>query len=442
MADNIPVPQFNPNPPQATPPTPPWALVDQYLNRKQQAVQALPNAINEMADWKLKQQQLKAGAFEAGGPYLMNLLYGQGGQQGQQPGGGIPSGPNQNMTPQNQPQGTNPPPQPQGGQLPMAGMAQPQGPQDSQPSSVIMDHAQATGFDPTGHAAQFSQPQPQNNGIGGQDAQAQYLAGLGLRPDQAGQLGMMGKFGTGALQGLKTVGDLALQPGQQQLQQQGIQKGQFEQSQQPVTAAKNQQDLINEQEKIPFETATKSGELQGKYGAEDVKTQQGIKALQDLQDAWNSVPQKLKGPASGSLTAKAGSMFSGASPEVTTYNKVLKNTATTLATALLPENVRANPLMVEELRQTLPTLQSSPKEMQNLMKNFYGQLQNNAKLNYQSAQSSAQSFGGNIQKTQMPQLNMGTNSYSKTATNPQTGHQIGSNDGKTWFDVQTGQPIQ
>ena len=36
----------------------------------------------------------------------------------------------------------------------------------------------------------------------------------------------------------------------------------------------------------------------------------------------------------------------------------------------------------------------------------------------------------------------GGQAYTHVAVNPSTGHSIGSNDGKTWFDVATGQPIQ
>jgi hypothetical protein len=52
-----------------------------------------------------------------------------------------------------------------------------------------------------------------------------------------------------------------------------------------------------------------------------------------------------------------------------------------------------------------------------------------------------QRFGGNMRPRSMRGLPENPSSYSHTATGP-NGHKIGTNDGKTWFDVQTGKQIQ
>jgi hypothetical protein len=87
MADQIQLPGPI-TPPQGGPPAPPYELVSQRLSRQQALSQAVPNAINDYIDWHTRQQQLKAGAFKAGGPYLLNALYGN-----QQPAGPSPAAP-------------------------------------------------------------------------------------------------------------------------------------------------------------------------------------------------------------------------------------------------------------------------------------------------------------------------------------------------------------
>lgn len=398
MADQIQIPQRNPQ--YVAPVAPPTDLIQALYNRPKPgeiAASGLGQGVNALLDQYYKRKELEMRAFEVGGPYLLRREF-------------SPNGTTASTTPQGQMAGTVPPSQSQQSAIQpnsntgpvTAGMPSPSAstanigqdtpqlgiPQDSQPSSVILEHAAATGHDPTGHAAQFSSQQ--------QQAQENY----GIT-DPAQAVGM-GKSGQTFLAGYKTLGDLALQPGAQELQNQATQKGQFEQSQQPTIAARNKQDLINSQQQNPNWIAGKTAEMQGKYGEQDIKTQQGIKALQDFSDSWDQVGSNLKGPKSGGLTSKAGSLFSGVAPDVTTFNKIRENTATALATALLPENARANPLMVKELADTLPSLQSSPQEKQRVLANFASQLQNNALLNYKNNQAQAQAVGGSIKQTQMP----------------------------------------
>ena len=120
MADQIQIPQRTP---QYVPPIDPTGLVEGYLNRQQQAQQNMGQAavglgetVNKLRQQDLQnyllKQQAKGSAFEQGGPYLYNLLYGNG-QQPQQPqtGASVPS--NSPTTPaasaQTMPQATDQP---------------------------------------------------------------------------------------------------------------------------------------------------------------------------------------------------------------------------------------------------------------------------------------------------------------------------------------------
>lgn len=416
MAQDINVPVVTPNPIQFQPPT---DLVNSYLNRQQQGQQYAINQVGNLADTLYQQKQqriqnqlsaLQAYSQIAGtsgitaanqiapnipgmantrdlpqDPFNTSYASPSGGVGGGSSNAGS-QGANPQWTVQTNPGQTMPSASSQGSPQTL-GNNQPQG----QPSQAIMLSHNAGLVTPT---SQSLMDQMASN-----SAQIQRSAGVGgsFAQDRARKYTEANSALSTQLAAQKSANDIAMQPAQDAKLQNDV-------NMLPTANAKAEQDLANSQQQIPLERGGKTAEIQKTYGAQDMKTQQGIKALQDLQDAWDKVPENLKGPRTGTLTSRAGSLFSGQSAEVTTYNKILKNTATTLATALLPENVRANPLMVEELRATLPTLQSSPKEMSNLMDNFHSQLQNNAKLNYETSQKMAQSFGGNLSKTQIPEL--------------------------------------
>lgn len=74
-----------------SPPAPPYDLVQTYLNRPFQYAQMPAQAANQVLENYYNTQKMKAAAFEAGGPYLMNQLYGGGSQPPQQPNTGQPT---------------------------------------------------------------------------------------------------------------------------------------------------------------------------------------------------------------------------------------------------------------------------------------------------------------------------------------------------------------
>ena len=375
---NFQIPQRNP---QYQGPVPiPTDLVNSYLNRQQQELQSIPaglrQGINDYLDYQNKQKALQIEAFGQGGPYLMNLINGNrtnpntpnpnqnpgiqpsSGNVGIPPVAGTPGGATmgnngqpaqtsaQTLSPNPSPayangtppasQGTSPGTGGVGGESPNAA----QGWQPGQP----MMH-------PTSGLPQTIHDHMQSQGIGGQDAQAQYLASLGLQPNQAGQLASMGQFGGRALQGLQTIGNLALQPGQQQLQQQGIQKGQFEQSQQPVIAAKNQQELINAQQAIP----QKQKEVVASEVSKQGQDTQQIRNLQTLAgNLQKSIGQNLglganiKGnlyQATGGRigSAAAANMQNSTIPLATGLNTVLSHRFNAGEVAALGESLIPQP---------------------------------------------------------------------------------------------------
>jgi hypothetical protein len=405
MADQFQIPQRNPPAPQFQPPT---DLVNAYINRPtpaETATQGLGNAMNSFTQYKqyqynkyLEEQKLKAGAFEAGGPYLMNMLYGTGQPtasttaQGQVAGTAMPSQAPSAPTPM--PQGTagvSPTPQ---------GIGQPQ--QASQP----LMHP-TSGLPQTIHDIPGPLTPQANAGIGGQNAQDQYLAGLGLRPDQAGQLGMMGTFGNKALLGLKTVGDLALQPGQQALQQQAIQKGGFEASQQPIQAETNRQHLINEQQQIPNWIAGKSAEEQNKYQTPEMKVQAATMKLQELYDAYQKVSPSAKGAIVGTVTGTAGSVAGGVAPDLVTYNKLRDDAITMMAIAKNPENPRPSAEDKAAIAKDFPSAADDPRVALNMFNAAANDLTKQHNLLTQGAQAAASAYGGSIKPGKTPALNMG-----------------------------------
>jgi len=446
---NFQIPQRNP---QYQGPVPiPTDLVNSYLNRQQQELQSIPaglrQGINDYLDYQNKQKALQIEAFGQGGPYLMNLINGNrtnpntpnpnqnpgiqpsSGNVGIPPVAGTPGGATmgnngqpaqtsaQTLSPNPSPayangtppasQGTSPGTGGVGGESPNAA----QGWQPGQP----MMH-------PTSGLPQTIHDHMQSQGIGGQDAQAQYLASLGLQPNQAGQLASMGQFGGRALQGLQTIGNLALQPGQQQLQQQGIQKGQFEQSQQPTIAAKNQADLANAQQQVPNWIAGKSAEEQSKYNAEDNKIQAGFLALGDYYKALQAVPPNLRGAGVGIVTGKAGSAAGKQAPELVAANKARTAAITTLATALLPESSRTNPQAVQEIAASLPSVADDPKVVSAGFSDMYNKLNNQHQLLTKGSQSTVGAFGGTLKAAQVPKFDFsGQNNGTIRVRNKATG---------------------
>lgn len=156
MADQFQIPQRNPQ--FVAPVAPPYELINASLNRTQQNAQAIPSAISAAVDAYYKKKQLQAGAYEAGGSRLLNMLYGIGNSPGQQqplqgkdpnqdpsvagtPSGASPANvgapPQQTFSPQSagpQQSLANPPSpfQQQGGQSPAPS------PQDWQPGQPMM----------------------------------------------------------------------------------------------------------------------------------------------------------------------------------------------------------------------------------------------------------------------------------------------------------------
>lgn len=77
MPDQFYIPQRTPAAPQFQPPT---GLIESYLNAPsgyETARKNIGQGIDNLVNYQLNEQKAKAGAFEAGGPYLMNLLYGK-----------------------------------------------------------------------------------------------------------------------------------------------------------------------------------------------------------------------------------------------------------------------------------------------------------------------------------------------------------------------------
>ncbi len=367
MADQFNIPQVNPPAPQFQPPT---DLVNAYLNRPtayQVGTQQIGQGLNSILENYYKQQQLKAGAFEAGGPYLMNLLYGKGpqtpsvmpGQTGspQTPSSAPPASPgapNQSLAPSVPPSSGQP--------------SQPQ--PDTQPSQAIQASVAMGHPDFTGHLSRIQNLQNQMAGVQG-----------------------MGKYGREQQQGIG--------------QQIAAEKSSLDAEQAPLQYAKTQQELSNAQQQIPLDIGKTSGEVQQKYSVQDQKIQAGFKALQDLNDAWEKIPPNQKGPLVGGITKSAGSIASGKAPQLTSFNKVRDLSATTIATALLPESARTNPQAVAEFVKNFPTAQSSPEEKQAVMQHLYSELKNQHDLNTSAYQSAAQAFEGALKASKVPNMNFG-----------------------------------
>lgn len=193
MADQFQIPQRTPPAPQFTPPT---DLVTAYLNRPtgyQLGSQAIGQGLRELVDYQLKQQQLKGAAFEQGGPYLMNMLYG-----------------------------------PKTGAPPAPSMPSYQGPTGKSPDDSDPDQSSAAAQPP----ATPNAPQAQQSSVP-ETIQASLNMGhpdfLGLM-NQAAQYQNMGKYGREQIQNLQSQGNLAMLPMQ-------AQKTQNELAMQPLNVA-------------------------------------------------------------------------------------------------------------------------------------------------------------------------------------------------------------
>jgi hypothetical protein len=399
MADQFQIPQASRNPPQGQPIVPPYDLINQYLNRQAQVPQMLPDAINQAAEWNLNQQKLKAQAFEAGGPYLMNQLYGGGqqsqqqppaqmpqvGAQPQQPTGDSDTNPNPTTPPnQGQTQGAvGSPSQTNGNSSAQPSAQTPPSQPQWQPGQPLMH--------PTSGLPQTIHDHLANNGIIQPDAQAQYLAALGLQPRQAGQLGAMGKFGTSALQGLKTVGDLQQQPLAAQKMQNDI-------AMQPTEAAIKQQQLANEQQQIPQANKKTIAEEVSKQGADS----QQIRDLQTLaSNLHQSIGKDLGmgGNLKGSLYQATGGRF-GSSDAAAMQNATIP-LATGLNTVL---SHRFNAGEVAALGQSLiPQPKDTPQYQQQKLQNLNKLLNVMASGNEQNVRNVASAItSGAIPKVGIP----------------------------------------
>lgn len=404
MAD-ITVPQYQPNPVTFQPPT---DLVNSYLNRQQQGQQYAINQVGNLADtlYQQKQQRIQ-NQLEALKAY--SQIAGTSGiTAANQIAPNIPGMQNTQNLPQDPFTNNAPPAGGVGGGSGNSGSqgTDPQGTAQTMPSpSPYIQASLAAGHpDNTGYNQRI---QPIMNQMSANSDQIQRSAGVGgtFAQDRSRKYGEANAALGNQLGAIKSANDISMQPAQAAKLQNDV-------NMLPTQNAKAEQDLSNAQQQVPVEIGGKSAEVQKDYGAQDVKIQQGFKALQDLRDAWAAVPSKYKGPLMGQLTSRAGAGSSTIAPEVVKFNNAHANAATVLATALLPENARANPLMVEEVRKTIPTLAYGQKAFDDGISGFEDQLKNNSSLNYKNHQSQAKAFGGNITQNQSNDLRI-------TVKNPQ-----------------------
>lgn len=427
MAQDINVPVVTPNPIQFQPPT---DLVNSYLNRKQannqdtlNRVSALGATLNAYKQQRIQNQLKALAAYSSmagtsgitaanqmapnipGMANTQNLPQDPFNTSYSPPAGGVGGGSGnaggQGANPQGMPQ-SNPNPSPNAGQTVPSASSQgsPQtlggNPPQAQPSPYIAASLAAGHPDNTGYSQRI---QPIMDQMSANSDQIQRSAGIGgtFAQDRSRKFGEANAALGNQLGAIKSANDISMQPAQAAKLQNDV-------DMLPTQNAKAQQDLSNAQQQVPVEIGGKSAEVQKDYGAQDVKIQQGMKSLQDLRDAWAAVPAKYKGPMVGQLTSSAGSGSSGIAPEIVRFNNAHANAATALATALLPENARANPLMVEEVRGTIPTLAYGQKAFDDGIGGFEEQLKNNSNLNYQNHESQAKAFGGSIAQNQTPDL--------------------------------------
>jgi len=289
--------------------------------------QLMGQGVNSALENYYKQQQLKAAAFEAGGPYLMNQLYGN----GKQPVAPLPQTGDSNQNPTQQP-GV-------GGGTPTNGMQSPQGtaqtmPGQGQGQPSIDPHAPGG----TIHTSVNSLGNPDIGGI--------HAAKIQALQQQMGQNAQMGKYGQTLNVGLKDQlsAEQALM-GQEQFQQsQARQQNQFEQSQNA------------EESRFQRGQGQKRAEAIANKGAEQKPAQIQVDLLQkSFKDLDSSLQKYYSGPAipgsgnlakatGGHIGSKAGkSVIEDSEALVSNLNKALTSRFGLAGQSLLSESYKVSP---------------------------------------------------------------------------------------------------
>jgi hypothetical protein len=373
MADQFQIPQ--PNPQYVPPVPPPYDLVNADLNRTQQAVQAGPNALKSAAEMLIqnyyKNQQAKAGAFEAGGPYLMNMLYGNGQQQPPQ-------------YPAQQPQGQAP--AQVGTPLPSNGAATPASSAQTLQPSVSGDVQPPIDPHAPGGTIHTSVNQIGNPDWGGIHAQKI----LELQKQMAGNA-QMGKYGQTLNTGLKDQlsAEQALM-GQEQFQQgQTRQQNQFNQSQdaeesrfqrgqktkvaesvagevskerQKKTSTDTAQEMLNTFAKT-FISTDKNGNLVDLTHPSSVPFVTGAKARLS-----QSTSGRIGGEAGGEMLNKAQTLSDTVVGILTAGGRMTPDAARGIAQAMVPKPDEPTPMKIkhlDEVQHLIDTVKSGDQEALN-----------------------------------------------------------------------------
>lgn len=323
MADQIQIPNRQPIP-FSNPPMP-TDLVTNYLSRlspAQYAVHGVGNALGSAADAYLKNKQLQASAFGEGGPYLMNLLYGKGGQAPPpnppmpQTGGGNPP-PQMGDSNQNSPPPTAPPMGQQasqgqggvGGPSPTNGMASPQASAQTMPSQSQGGQAPqppahpVTGFSQTIHDAHtHGGPEPtQYLGAQNQNEYQQKINGL------KGNLSQSQAMYGGSTYGQKDQMNIM---NQLKMAEASNASNQFQQGQ---AAEQNRFNTgqANENSRFQAGQALNRGKSQSEVAKSTGDTMTTIKSLQSTLDQIQAIhndPNNKSIPFAGNLGAKYAGM--------------------------------------------------------------------------------------------------------------------------------------
>ena len=378
MADNIPVPTASRTPPSPTF-QPPTDLVNAYLARPtgyQIGTQQVGQGINSYLENYYKQQQLKASAFEAGGPYLMNMLYGAGS------GGGVAGG--QTQQPAVQPSSggmTNPPSAgTPGGATPGNYGNSPQTSAQTMPGG-------------TPPIQQSGVPQDQNQGQVPETIQASLNMG---HPDltglytQAQQYAPMGKFGREMTQNLATQAQLASAPQAAAQKDLEMKKTAGELAMQPTEAATKEQQLANARLENKLMLTKPVAEEVSKQTESNQRIGQLKQMYNNLQTALSQNKPSILGNVSADVfQATGGRRGSSGAANV-------MNAANPLATALNTElSRRFNSGEVQLLSQALiPQAKDTPQYAQQKMGNLRQIINAMQSGNEQSVQNVANALIG------------------------------------------------
>jgi len=434
MVDPIQIPNRTPQPYSPTPP--PYDFANAYLNRQMQYAQAPQEAMGQALDNYYKEMELKAGAFKAGGPMLMNQLYGNGQSAANPPPNYPQTGDsNQNPSPTSQmnPQAgagaaTISPGQPMAAGANNVGQDVQTPQQPGQPMmhpqsglpQTIHDHLTANGVHPDSHGQVLS-----GMGIGQTQTQPQATPGnpnMGVHAQniqqiqaQMAQNAQMGDYGAELNKSLseRLAGEKALMEGEQFNVSQGAEQNRFE------TGQAAEQERFEEGQNL--KRGQSSADAQGKYNTPETKIQAATLKLQRLQDAYNKVPDNLKGSAAGAIPSQVGSVGGKLAPELVTYNKLREAAAVTLAIARNPENMRPSPQDIQDELKNLPSVGDDPRVAANLFGSTADDLKDMHTINTQAAQSSAHAFGGKIVPGQTPRLNAKSPKQPGQKAPPQVG---------------------